>query len=229
MELFLEEIDTPGGASRGGPGPGDRKPHSAASARGGIEASLFARFPVLSLPLTDFDQLPSNGGLIKVTADDLTPNCSQPAILPSGCLLIRGLIEEEEVTRLVAEIDSAYEARDALSIYESAVSDYFEPFVPDPRFDLAFDRAIVGSGGAGGLWGVDSPPVMLDVLDAFERTGLPAHRLRLSRRASPDLGQQVPLAEGEPAGVSRRPKRREGRTWAPLGTRMARSWAASVP
>ncbi len=86
--------------------------------------------------------------------------------------MIRGLIEEEEVTRLVAEIDCAYEARDALSSDESAVSDYFEPFVPDPRFDLAFDRAIVGSGGAGGLWGVDSPPVMLDVLDAFERTGL---------------------------------------------------------
>jgi hypothetical protein len=118
------------------------------------------------------DQLSSDRGLPEVAPGEVTPELLRAAILRSGCLLIRGALDEDRATRLVAEIDRAYEARDAQASGGSADNGYFEEFEPDPRFDLAFDRGIVGSGGGSGLWVADSPQVMFDVLDEFERAGL---------------------------------------------------------
>jgi hypothetical protein len=87
-------------------------------------------------------------------------------MLRSGCLLVRGLVDRGEATRLAGEIDRAYVAREGRGVPDG----YFEEFEPDPRFGIALERAIV-RGGAG-LLAADSPKVMVDVLAAFERAGL---------------------------------------------------------
>lgn len=106
----------------------------------------------------------------EVGAAELTPELLRAAILTSGCLLVRGLIPKHEAARLVAEIDRAYDARDQHLAGDSPDPAYFSEFEPDPRFDLSWERKLI-IGGAG-LWGPDSPRVMVEVLRAFEHAGL---------------------------------------------------------
>ncbi len=120
-----------------------------------------------------FDRLPDDSSLPEVARDETTPELLRAAILRGGCLLVRGLIDEEDVPGLVDGIDRAWEARDARASGESTESPYFDEFEPDERFDLAFDREAIYRSGSG-LMGPDSPPAMLEVLDSFERAGLGA-------------------------------------------------------
>jgi Phytanoyl-CoA dioxygenase (PhyH) len=117
-----------------------------------------------------FDLLPEAPGLPEVAPDALTAELLRGAILRNGCLLVRGLVDTDEATRLVAEIQRAFEARDASRAGRPVENGYYEEFVPDPRFDLGADRAMVGD--PYGMWPADSPPVMVDLFDTFERTGL---------------------------------------------------------
>jgi hypothetical protein len=114
-------------------------------------------------PSPDFDALPAESALPEVEPGALTPGLLRAALLRSGCLLVRGLVGEKDVTRLVDGIDRAYAARDT-------EGEFFEEFEPDPRFDIRFDRGVIRGGAA--LLAVDSPRVMSDVLDVFERAGL---------------------------------------------------------
>jgi hypothetical protein len=124
----------------------------------------------LEYPAPDFDRLPDGSGLPEVAPDELTPGLLRAAILRSGCLLIRGLVDPGQATRLVDGIDRAFEAREQRASGGSADSVYYEAFEPDPRFDLTGERLFVNVGA--GLWSADSPRVMFDMLDAFERSGL---------------------------------------------------------
>jgi len=121
-------------------------------------------------PEPAFDRVSAGEGLVEVGAGELSPELLRAAILRSGCLLVRGLLDPGDATRLVEGIDRAYEARDARDSGGSADSAYFEEFEDDPRTDLPALRFFV-RGGAG-LLAADSPRVMLDVLDVFERVGL---------------------------------------------------------
>ena len=66
----------------------------------------------LEYPTPDFDQLPDGSGLAEVAPDELTPGLLRAAILRRGCLLIRGLVDPGQATRLVDGIDRAFEARE---------------------------------------------------------------------------------------------------------------------
>jgi hypothetical protein len=121
-------------------------------------------------PAPAFDQLDDDVALPEVARDRVTPELLRAAILRSGCLLIRGLIDKDDVRALVDGIDRAWEARDAHAAGGSH-SAYYEEFEPDARFDLAFDRDAMHSSGSG-IMGPDSPPAMLEVLGSFERAGL---------------------------------------------------------
>ena len=123
-------------------------------------------------PSPAFNRLPDGSELPEIApGDELTSELLRAAILQSGCLLVRGLVDGAEVVRLVAGIDRAFEARDAHVAGRPADSTYYAPFEPHPRFDLTTERWWVGN-DAGGLWPADSPRVMVDVLDVLERRGL---------------------------------------------------------
>jgi Phytanoyl-CoA dioxygenase (PhyH) len=122
-------------------------------------------------PAPAFDRLPNGSGLPEVAPGELTPGLLRAAILRSGCLLIRGLVDAGQATRLVEGIDRAFEAREEHASGRPADSAYYEEFVTLPQFNLKDERRWVAE-DAGGLWGADSPRVMFDMLDAFERSGL---------------------------------------------------------
>ncbi len=118
-------------------------------------------------PEPDFAALPEGNPLPEVAPADLTPGLLRAGILRDGCLLVRGLLGTEEALRLRREIDLAFEARAGGN---GGGDGYFEEFVADPPFDLAPERGWVSD--SGGIWAADSPRVMFEVLDSFERAGL---------------------------------------------------------
>ena len=173
-----------------------------------------------------FDQLSDGPGLAEVEAADVTPELLRAAMLRSGCLLIRGLVGRDEALELAAGIDRAYDARDAREAGEPADSAYFDDFQVDPKFELDVERTVVSGGGAG-LLGADSPRVMADVLEAFDRAGL--RRLArdylgeptaisvnkcLLRKVSPTLFKDAAEAAGI-AGVRPSAWHQDGAFWNP--------------
>lgn len=142
--------------------------------------------------------LPADDGVPEVPSADLTPELLRAAMLRNGCLLVRGLVPPDDAARLVGQIDRAYHARDEHVAGGQPDPEYFAEFTPDDRFDLSWERKIIL--GAAGLWGADSPRVMVDVIETFERAGLRAlateylgERSAISvnkcllRRVSPDI------------------------------------------
>ena len=118
-------------------------------------------------PEPAFDLLRDHSPLPTVGPDELSAELLRAAMLTSGCLLVRGLVRDDEVARLVEGIDRAYEARDSGG---SAEGGFYEEFQPESPFDIRYERAVVVGGAA--LLAADSPRVTFDVLDAFERAGL---------------------------------------------------------
>ncbi len=122
-------------------------------------------------PEPAFPDLPA-GAVPEVEAGALSPELVRAAFLRSGCLLVRGLVGPADVARLREVVDRAYAAREALAAGNVAAE--YEPFEPDPRYDLGFERAFVGGEGWGGLWAADAPEAALALFDAFGRAGLHA-------------------------------------------------------
>ncbi len=92
-------------------------------------------------------------------------------ILRDGCVLVRGLVDREQALAMAADIDRAFEAFERVQAGEPGDgSGAYEEFEPAPPFDLRAERGWVTGGG--GLWIADSPKLLFDVLDTFERSGL---------------------------------------------------------
>jgi hypothetical protein len=125
----------------------------------------------LDYPAPDFDRLPDGSGPPEVTPDEVTPGLLRAAILRRGSLLIRGLVDPGQANNLVEGIDRAFAAREQQASGGPADTVYYEVLKPDPKLNLGVQRGWVAS-DAGGLWSADSPRVMFDMLDAFERSGL---------------------------------------------------------
>ena len=112
-------------------------------------------------------------GLPEVSARDLSSETLASGILRHGCLLVRGLIASETAARLRDDIDQAFAALDAHSggAPTSETTPWFSPFIPAPAYSLGRGtRQFVTDGG--GLWTVDSPRTMFDILEAFGAVGL---------------------------------------------------------
>jgi hypothetical protein len=125
----------------------------------------------LAYPEPAFDRLPGGGGIAEVEAGEVTPELLRAAMLRDGSLLIRGLIPREEALHIAGEIDRAFEARQAREAGTGNGSAYFADFESDERFKLDIERSVVNGGGAG-LLAADSPQVIHQVFEAFERAGL---------------------------------------------------------
>jgi len=123
-------------------------------------------------PEPAFDQLPDRDGeLAGITPEQLTPEILRAGILRDGCLLVRGVLSQDDVAGLVQQIQSAFDARDALQAGRPADDGYYHEFVPDPRF-AGEEGGRDWVAGGGGIWVADSPHLMFEMLKSFERAGL---------------------------------------------------------
>ncbi len=127
-----------------------------------------------SWPMSWADPHPGVAGLPEIEPGALTVDVVGGAILHHGALVVRGLLDAESVARIVADTDRAFEARERHSagapLGECAPD--FVPFTPGRPYEhLPYQRQWVRNGGA--VWLADSPPALWDVLDVYERVGLP--------------------------------------------------------
>jgi hypothetical protein len=134
-------------------------------------------------PEPDWDRLGPRDGtdLPEFSSDQVTGGLLRAAMLRDGCLLVRGLIDRDEALRFADEIEVAFEARRSLGAGGGAAEGYYEEFDPGEGVDLTGEREWVTDGG---LWPADSPKLMFEMLEAFERNGL--------RRVIHDYLQEIP-------------------------------------
>jgi hypothetical protein len=112
----------------------------------------------------------ANGsGLAEATAAELSPELLRAAMLSSGCLVIRGLVDRGQAARMVDEMELAFAAREQVGEQGTDELAYWQMFEPDPPFVLD-DREWVSSTGS--IWAADSPRLMFEMLETFERVGL---------------------------------------------------------
>lgn len=118
------------------------------------------------------DAFPDVEGVPEVAARDLTPEAVGGGILHHGSLLVRGLLSPEQVEELTYGIDKALElcelGMDGAPVEETAP--WYMPFNPGLGYNLGWGRRFVLDGG--GLWTVDSPRVMFELIDMYEAVGL---------------------------------------------------------
>jgi hypothetical protein len=122
-------------------------------------------------PEPAFDRLPDrNGDLAGIGPARLSPEVLRAGILRDGCLLVRGAVARDAALAFAEEIDRAFDARDAAEAGNSADRQYYSEFMPAPQFRAALSRDWIAGGG--GLWAADSPHLLFEMLQTFERAGL---------------------------------------------------------
>jgi hypothetical protein len=134
-------------------------------------------------PEPDWDKLGSRTGpeLPEFEPGEVTGGLLRAGMLRDGALLVRGLIDRDEALRFADEIEVAFEARRSLGSGGGAAEGYYEEFDPGNGIDLTGEREWVTDGG---LWPADSPKLMFEMLEAFERNGL--------RQVIHDYLQEIP-------------------------------------
>jgi hypothetical protein len=115
-------------------------------------------------------------GVVEVAAADLDAGAVRSGWARSGCVLVRGLVPRHRVDRLVAGIDAALAASDAAASGEPVDPAWFDPGpmpdrVPDGLPEAA-RRAFLRD--RGGMWTVDSPRMLFELLDTVDAVGLGA-------------------------------------------------------
>ncbi|HEY8000457.1 MAG TPA: hypothetical protein VID76_00885 [Solirubrobacterales bacterium] len=135
--------------------------HEAGALLAGADDSA-ARFPE---PASEQLREGVDGQLPEYAAAELTPELLRAGLLRDGSVLVRGLLDRDEAIAFAAEIERAVRSREAFEAGDEPEPGYYEEFGDG----LGYERAWVG---VGGLWAADSPKLMFDMLDAFERSGL---------------------------------------------------------
>jgi len=139
-----------------------------------------------------------SSGLAELDPAELSPELVRGAILGHGCALVRGLISREEAESLAEGIDRVFDARDEHGVDGRDPGGYYEAFEAEPPYGI-MERSFVAD--AGDAFAGDSPRMMFETLEAFERarlrelvTGYLGERPALSvnkcvlRRVRPDSG-----------------------------------------
>jgi hypothetical protein len=118
------------------------------------------------------DLFPVSGRPPEVHRSDLTAHALGSGILRHGCLLVRGLVPPPKVASLVDAIDRALEAfaAHADGAPVSQTSPWFVPFEPGPGYSVGHGRPWVRE--AGGVWPVDSPRALFEVIESFHEVGV---------------------------------------------------------
>jgi hypothetical protein len=121
-------------------------------------------------PEPAFDRLPDrNGDLAGIEPAELSPEVIRAGLLRDGCLLVRGLVDRDAALAVAEDIDRAFEARDG-SAKGGGDPRFYSEFMPAPAFRASLGRDWIEGGG--GLWAADSPRLLFEMLDTFDRAGL---------------------------------------------------------
>ena len=99
---------------------------------------------------------------------DLTVETLRSGITNHGSLLVRGLLDPQQIERLRGGIDRSIDAYDAIEAGSPPpeLEGWFEPCAACPEADRTWKRS------AGAVLAVDSPPALFDLLEVFEDAGI---------------------------------------------------------
>jgi Phytanoyl-CoA dioxygenase (PhyH) len=123
-------------------------------------------------PEPAFERLPGrNGELPGIKPEQLTPDVLRAGILRDGCVLVRGVLSREDAAHLVDQINAAFGARADLRAGRPADAGYYREFPLEPRF-AGEEGGREWTAAGGGLWVADSPHLIFEMLECFERAGL---------------------------------------------------------
>jgi hypothetical protein len=113
-----------------------------------------------------------SNGLPEISRERLSGDVIGGSILHHGSLLVRGLIDEQGVRRLVDVLDRAFEdASAALRGEDPGPGSYFSPYPLGPDSEMTQEgRAFVMRDG--GVWSADSPPALDAVIEELRRAGV---------------------------------------------------------
>lgn len=136
---------------------------------------------------------PSDGTVVEVDAAALSPLAVRHGLERCGCLLVRGLVPPDQAARLVEGVESTYQAFDAAMAEAPFDPQWFHPFpmpsVISPGAAAGSVRLSPGAPPAGnvgqrlhrkitrdgaGIWTVDSPRMLFEVLEMVDEVGLGA-------------------------------------------------------
>jgi len=138
----------------------------------GVELLESASRPQGDYPAPAFDELGA-GPIPEITRDRLSPELVRAAILRSGCLLVRGMVDPDVALQFGEGIERALRAREAQRSSpespEAGDDGFFEAFEAKEQYDLA-SRMWVNE--AGGVWAADSPRLAFEMLELFDGAGL---------------------------------------------------------
>jgi hypothetical protein len=101
----------------------------------------------------------------------ITPDLLGGAVLHHGCLLVRGLISESQVTQLIDDTDLAFEAHRAhgRGTPLSETCPWFVPLDPEPGYAVLDDAQRQFHADAGAVLAGESPRALFDIIDAYEQ------------------------------------------------------------
>ncbi len=108
--------------------------------------------------------------LPEITPEELTPELLRAATLDSGCLLVRGLMDEQTALGLAADIERSFSVRTELKgSDETDPEGYYDELRPEAPYEVQ-KRDWIEEGG--GVLAADSPKMFNDMLASFEAAGL---------------------------------------------------------
>jgi hypothetical protein len=104
----------------------------------------------------------------EIPREQLTVERLRSGISNHGSLLVRGLLNREQVGQLTGDIDKALAAFDANAdgVGRPDLSGWYEPFTQDRRSNRKKKRA------RGSVLAVDSPPTLFDLIETLEHVGV---------------------------------------------------------
>ena len=107
--------------------------------------------------------------LPEITPAELTPELLRGAMLSSGALLIRGLMDPAKAERMATDIDHALEVRER--VHDGVPDDhgFYDELLPEAPYRIG-EREWIEAGG--GVLAVDSPRLLFEMLESFEEAGL---------------------------------------------------------
>jgi len=108
--------------------------------------------------------------LPEVTPERLTPELLRAAILDSGCLLVRGLMDRDTALGLADDVEKSFAVRAELKGSSRRDPEgYYDELQPEKPYEVK-KRDWIEEGG--GVLAADSPKMFFDMLDSFERVNL---------------------------------------------------------
>jgi len=134
---------------------------------------------------------PIEGSLLETPASGLRPEIVRRGFAQSGCVLVRGLLPQDRVARLVTGIEAVFEAYDESVAGRSFDDQWYWPFPmpalispseagpsinvspgapPAGHIPPAAHRRVTRQGA--GVWAVDSPRMLFELFELVDDTGL---------------------------------------------------------